>query len=404
MVVVAWLSSWRERKDEGVTVRITAVVWVFVVRYSVKWSCAVTRGGGDDGSGGVKMKVVVAWSTRCGGDDGDSWPKNGRKKKEASENFWREWGLVSQRSLVKETEDSGGSVVSEKFTEEVANLWVPKDDQKKRRFSMKDMGDVDVILGIRIEHESNGITISQSYYIEKVLKKFNYFDCTSVSTPMDTSEKLMPNNGQAVSQLKYSNIGISAMVIENKVKTLSITTFLLLAKKVFRVTAFPEYYSSSSNHPIIVPSDSDIEDAFSSTNVPDYFPATPGNTSPDSSNDLTRIAEDVLVDVVGYVYPVDFVILDIKEDEKRPFILGTPYLTTAKAVIKFDKGTITMRSGKSKMSFHRIPESLCKIEKGIKNNIDPITPTMTVIFDEKKLEDDLTSTSIEHWGQCSTYV
>nr|GEY89243.1 hypothetical protein [Tanacetum cinerariifolium] len=28
------------------------------------------------------------------------------------------------------------------------------------------------------------------------------------------------------------------------------------------------------------------------------------------------IAEDVLVNVVGYVYPVDFVILDIKEDKK----------------------------------------------------------------------------------------
>ncbi|GKE05027.1 zinc finger, CCHC-type containing protein [Tanacetum coccineum] len=74
------------------------------------------------------------------------------------------------------------------------------------RFSMKDMGEADVILGIRIKHESNGITISQSYYIEKVLKKFNYFDCTLVSTPMDTSEKLMPNNGQAVSQLEYSRV------------------------------------------------------------------------------------------------------------------------------------------------------------------------------------------------------
>ncbi|GJR07997.1 hypothetical protein Tco_0790649 [Tanacetum coccineum] len=41
-----------------------------------------------------------------------------------------------------------------------------------------------------------------------------------------------------------------------------------------------------------------------------------------------RISEDVLVDVAGYVYPVDFVILDIKEDEKRPFILRTPFLTT----------------------------------------------------------------------------
>ncbi|GJR18608.1 zinc finger, CCHC-type containing protein [Tanacetum coccineum] len=74
------------------------------------------------------------------------------------------------------------------------------------RFSMKDMGEADVILGIRIKHESNGISISQSHYIEKVLKKFNYSDCTPVSTPMDTCEKLMPNKGQTVSQLEYSKV------------------------------------------------------------------------------------------------------------------------------------------------------------------------------------------------------
>ncbi|GKE10081.1 MAK10-like protein [Tanacetum coccineum] len=90
------------------------------------------------------------------------------------------------------------------------------------------------------------------------------------------------------------------------------------------------------------------------------------------------IAEDILVEVVEHVYLVDFVILDIKEYEKRPFILGTPFLTTAKAVFKFDKGTITLRSGKSKISFHRISESLCKIERGVKNDIKPIAPTMTV--------------------------
>ncbi|GKE59183.1 zinc finger, CCHC-type containing protein, partial [Tanacetum coccineum] len=46
---------------------------------------------------------------------------------------------------------------------------------------------------VRIKHESNGIAISQSHYIEKVLKKFSYSDCTPVSTPLDTYEKLMPN-------------------------------------------------------------------------------------------------------------------------------------------------------------------------------------------------------------------
>ncbi|GJS18169.1 reverse transcriptase domain-containing protein [Tanacetum coccineum] len=90
------------------------------------------------------------------------------------------------------------------------------------------------------------------------------------------------------------------------------------------------------------------------------------------------IAEDILVEVAKHVYPMEFIILDIKEDERRPFILGTPFLTTAKAMIKFDKGTITLRSGKSKISFHRILESLGRIERGVKNDIEPLAPTMTV--------------------------
>ncbi|GJT72655.1 zinc finger, CCHC-type containing protein [Tanacetum coccineum] len=91
-----------------------------------------------------------------------------------------------------------------------------------------------------------------------------------------------------------------------------------------------------------------------------------------------RIAEDILVEVAEHVYLLDFMIFYIKENKKRPFILGTPFLTTAKAAIKFDKGTITLRSGKSKISFHRVPNSPGMTEKGVKNNIEPIAPTMTV--------------------------
>ncbi|GJT78583.1 hypothetical protein Tco_1045308 [Tanacetum coccineum] len=52
---------------------------------------------------------------------------------------------------------------------------------------------------------------------------------------------------------------------------------------------------SSSTHPIIILSDSNVEDAFSSTNTPDYTPdspdyspASPRNTSSDSSEDLSK--------------------------------------------------------------------------------------------------------------------
>ncbi|GJQ95602.1 hypothetical protein Tco_0006741 [Tanacetum coccineum] len=51
----------------------------------------------------------------------------------------------------------------------------------------------------------------------------------------------------------------------------------------------------------------------------------------------------------------------------------------AKAVIKFDKGMISLKSRKSKISFHRIPESLYRIETGIKNNIDPIAPIAPIM-------------------------
>ncbi|GKA52028.1 zinc finger, CCHC-type containing protein [Tanacetum coccineum] len=90
------------------------------------------------------------------------------------------------------------------------------------------------------------------------------------------------------------------------------------------------------------------------------------------------IAKNVLVEVAEHVYPADFVIMDTKENEKRPFILRTSFLMTAKASIKFDTCTITLRSGKSKISFSRITEPFSHVEKGIKNDIEPIAPTMTV--------------------------
>ncbi|GJZ24102.1 hypothetical protein Tco_0561561 [Tanacetum coccineum] len=52
---------------------------------------------------------------------------------------------------------------------------------------------------------------------------------------------------------------------------------------------------STSTHPIIILSDSDVEDAFSSTNTPDYSPtspdyspASPGNTSSDPSKNSSK--------------------------------------------------------------------------------------------------------------------
>ena len=67
------------------------------------------------------------------------------------------------------------------------------------KFSMKDLGEADVILCIRIKRDNETLILSQSHYIENVLKKFNVSDCSFVSTPMDPSEKNLTNDGNVVS-------------------------------------------------------------------------------------------------------------------------------------------------------------------------------------------------------------
>ena len=73
-------------------------------------------------------------------------------------------------------------------------------------FSMKDMGEANVILGIKILRDKDGITLTQSHYIEKILKKFNHSDCNPTSTPFDPSIKLIKNEGEPLSKLEYAKV------------------------------------------------------------------------------------------------------------------------------------------------------------------------------------------------------
>ncbi|GJR08742.1 zinc finger, CCHC-type containing protein [Tanacetum coccineum] len=59
---------------------------------------------------------------------------------------------------------------------------------------------------VDLTKKRKGILSFSVSFIEKFLKKFNYSDCTPVSTPLDTCEKLMPNKGLVVSQLEYSRV------------------------------------------------------------------------------------------------------------------------------------------------------------------------------------------------------
>jgi hypothetical protein len=55
------------------------------------------------------------------------------------------------------------------------------------------------------------------------------------------------------------------------------------------------------------------------------------------------IVEYVLVKIDKFVFPVDFVILEIPEDEEIPLILGRPFLETGRCMIDIEEGTMTLK-------------------------------------------------------------
>ena len=64
------------------------------------------------------------------------------------------------------------------------------------KFDMKDLGVADVILGIKISKTLDGLILSQSHYIEKILKKFKQNDSSPMRTPIDVNLHLSKKKWQ----------------------------------------------------------------------------------------------------------------------------------------------------------------------------------------------------------------
>ena len=49
------------------------------------------------------------------------------------------------------------------------------------------------------------------------------------------------------------------------------------------------------------------------------------------------IIEDILVKVDKFIFPADFIMLDMEEDQEIPIILGRPFLVTGRTLIDVQK-------------------------------------------------------------------
>ncbi|GJV28762.1 hypothetical protein Tco_1385210 [Tanacetum coccineum] len=76
-----------------------------------------------------------------------------------------------------------------------------------------------------------------------------------------------------------------------------------------------------------------------------------------------RIAENMLVGIGKFVFPVYFIILDMSKDIKVPLILGRPFLSTARAKIDVFKRKITLRVGEEKIIFKSVKPASSLIKR-----------------------------------------
>lgn len=61
--------------------------------------------------------------------------------------------------------------------------------------------------------------------------------------------------------------------------------------------------------------------------------------------------QDVLVEVGKFIFPVDFVILDVDEEVEVSLILGRPFLTMSKALIDVNNEQMVLWIGEEKVAF-----------------------------------------------------
>ena len=64
----------------------------------------------------------------------------------------------------------------------------------------------------------------------------------------------------------------------------------------------------------------------------------------------SRVIENLLIKVGKFVFPVDFVILDMGKHD-IPIVLGRPFLATAQATIDMSESILTLRVGHQEMHY-----------------------------------------------------
>ncbi|XP_022870709.1 uncharacterized protein LOC111389952 [Olea europaea var. sylvestris] len=92
------------------------------------------------------------------------------------------------------------------------------------------------------------------------------------------------------------------------------------------------------------------------------------------------IIEYVLIKVEKFIFPANFLILDMEEDKDVPLILGRPFLATERALIDVQRGRLILRLREEYISFNVFTAMKLSAESDSCYQIDIINKTVQETF------------------------
>ena len=113
------------------------------------------------------------------------------------------------------------------------------------------------------------------------------------------------------------------------------------------------------------------------------------------------VIEDVLVKVDKFIFPTNFIVLDMEEDKEIPIILGRPFLATGRATIDVQEGELKLRVQDDEVGFsvfnavrHPMESNACFMIEAVEaivpsqsGLIDPLEASLTHNFKEELSEE-----------------
>ena len=104
---------------------------------------------------------------------------------------------------------------------------------------------------------------------------------------------------------------------------------------------------------------------------------------------LMGVLEDVLVQVNELVFPADFYVLDMEDDNSSnsiPILLGRHFLKTARTKMDVHKGTLTLEFDGEVIEFNMNDAMIYLSEEHSVFSVDVINPIVQEVFYKKKMK------------------